>query len=347
MVTIDADDFEQLPPRRQLFRRKRVLIPLAMLLAAIVAFLLLRIPDTDRDAMIARYGGPNATFAAGPAGQRIHYRDQGRRDGPAIILLHGSNASLHTWEPLVERLGGDYRVVTLDLPGHGLTGGTPDKDYGAGGMMAAVDVVAARLDLDHFILGGNSMGGWVAWRYAVDHPERISALLLLDAAGMPLRKGEKRPESNIGFRILQYPLGRWLATRITPRALVEQSVRGSVSRQEIVDDAMIDRYWELLRFPGNREATVLRARTDREPAMEKRAAEIKAPTLILFGKEDALINASAAQSFHERIAGSEVVLLDGIGHIPMEETPDATAAAIADFLKRRLVAASPERPETH
>lgn len=346
MVTIDADDFEPLPPRRPLLRRKRVLIPLVALAAAVLAFLLLRTPDTDRDAMIAKYGGTEATFAAGPAGQRIHYRDQGRRDGPSIILLHGSNASLHTWEPLVERLGAEYRVVTLDLPGHGLTGGTPDKDYGASGMMAAVDVVAARLDLDHFILGGNSMGGWVAWRYAVDHPDRVNALLLLDAAGMPLRKGEKRPESNIGFRILQYPLGRWLATRITPRALVEQSVRGSVSRQDIVDDAMVDRYWELLRFQGNREATVLRARTDREPAMEKRAAEIEAPTLILFGKEDTLINASAAQSFHERIAGSEVVLLDGIGHIPMEEAPDATAAAITDFLTRRLVALPPAHPET-
>src|SRR3546814_8727277 len=71
----------------------------------IAGFLLLLTPDTDRDAMIAKYGGPNATFAAGPAGQRIHYRDLGRADGPPIILIHGANASLHTWEPLVKRLG--------------------------------------------------------------------------------------------------------------------------------------------------------------------------------------------------------------------------------------------------
>ena len=343
---IDEDDLEAPPPRRPLLLRKRVVIPLLMLLAIVAGFLLLRTPDTDRDEMIAKYGGADATFAAGPAGQRIHYRDQGRRDGPAIILLHGSNASLHTWEPLVKRLGADYRVVTLDLPGHGLTGGTPDKDYSAQGMMAAVDVVAARLGLDHFILGGNSMGGWVAWRYAIDHPERVDALILLDAAGMPLRAGEKRPESNIGFRILEYPAGRWLATRITPRALVESSLRGSVEKQGIVDEPMIDLYWELLRFPGNREATVLRAQLDREPAMAERAKEIAAPTLILFGKQDRLINATAAQTFNERIAGSEVVLLDGIGHLPMEEAPDATAAAIADFLKRRLAAPPPADPET-
>lgn len=345
MTNIDDEDFDPPPPRRPLFRRKRVLIPLGLVLAIIAAFLALRTADTDRDAMIAKYSGPAGAFVAGPAGQRIHYRDQGKRGGPVLILLHGSNSSLHTWEPLVDRLGRTWRVVTLDLPGHGLTGGTPDKDYSADGMMEAVDVVAAKLGLDHFVLGGNSMGGWVAWRYALAQPERVDALLLLDAAGMPLRQGEKAPESNVGFRILQYPLGRWLATQITPRALVEQSLRGSVERQAIVDDATIDRYWELLRFPGNREATVLRARMDREPAMAARVSDIKAPTLILFGDQDRIINPSAAQTFHERIAGSEVVLLKNIGHLPMDEDPDATAAAIADFLTRRLVPPSAD-PET-
>lgn len=346
MMTVDDLDFDPPPPpRRPLFRRKRVLIPCAVLAALIAGFLLLLTPDTDRDAMIAKYGAPGATFAAGPAGQRIHYRDQGRRDAPVVVLLHGSNASLHTWEPLVDRLGGDYRIVTLDLPGHGLTGAIPSRDYSADAMIEAVDVVAARLGLDRFVLGGNSMGGWVAWRYALAHPARVDALLLLDAAGMPLRKGERAPESNVGFRILKYPFGRWLATRITPRMLVEQSLRGSVEKQDIVDEAMIDRYWELLRFPGNREATVLRARTGREPEMAARVGEIGAPTLILFGDKDRLINPTAATTFGERIAGSEVLLLPGIGHLPMEEAPGATAAAIADFLKRRL-AAEAAGPET-
>ncbi len=273
------------------------------MLAILAGFLALRTPDTDRDEMIARYSGSAGAFVAGPAGQRIHYRDQGERGRRAIILLHGSNSSLQTWEPLVKRLGGTWRIVTLDLPGHGLTGGTPDKDYSAAGMIAAVDVVAAKLGLDHFVLGGNSMGGWVAWRYALAEPERVDALLLLDASGMPLRKGEKAPPSNIGFRVLEYPFGRWLATQITPRSLVEESLRGSVAKRAIVDDAMIDRYWELLRFPGNREATVLRARMDREPAMAARVGEIEAPTLILFGDKDRLINPSAAKTFNERIAG--------------------------------------------
>src|SRR3546814_7500120 len=111
-------------------------------------------------------------------------------------------------------------------------------------------------------------------------------------------------------------------------------------------EAMVDRYWELLRFPGNREATSLRATLDREPEMADRIGAITAPTLILFGKHDRPINPSAAQTFHERIAGAEAVLLVGIGHLPVEEAPDATAAAIAEFLKRRLAAprAGPETP---
>src|SRR3546814_15286361 len=98
------------------------------------------------------------------------------------------------------------------------------------------------------------------------------------------------------------------------RSLVEKSLRGSVARQGIVDDAMIDRYWELLRFPGNREATSLRATLDREPEMADRIGAIAAPTLILFGRQDRLINPSAAETFHERIAGSEVVQI-GRAHV--------------------------------
>src|SRR3546814_11818830 len=113
--------------------------------------------------MIAKYGGPNATFAAGPAGQRIHYRDQGRADGPPIILIHGANASLHTWEPLVKRLGADYRIITLDLPGHGLTGATPDPAYSAGGMRPAVELVAGKLGRAPFPPGGQ-IGQGPGWK---------------------------------------------------------------------------------------------------------------------------------------------------------------------------------------
>lgn len=303
----------------------------AILLVA--AFFALRTPDTDRAAMIAKYSASGDRFITIADGARIHVRDSGGT-GPVMILLHGSNASLHTWEPLKRDLPG-YRIVTLDLPGHGLTGATPTHRYDPDEMVAAVDGVATALGLDRFILGGNSMGGGISWRYALAHPAKVEALLLIDAAGMPPRAGDKPPASNIGFRIMRSDFGRWLGGEITPRSLIAQSLRGSVSNQSVVTEAAIDRYWELLRFPGNREATGIRfARGFADPAAAERIRAITAPTLILFGSEDRIINPSAAQSFAERIAGSQVVMLEGIGHLPMEEAPKATAEAITAFLAR-------------
>ncbi len=316
---------------------KRIGWTLALLIAIVaVAFIVFRTPDADRADMIAKYGGPTSRFVTLADGARVHVRDTGG-SGQAMILLHGSNSSLHTWEPLKRELGAAYRVVTLDLPGHGLTGATPTNRYDTAEMVATVDGVATALGFDRFILGGNSMGGGVSWNYALAHPAKVQALLLLDAGGMPSRGDEAPPKSNIGFRIMRSSFGRWLGGQITPRFLIRQSLEGSVADPAQIDDATVDRYWELLRFPGNRAATMMRfARPFVDDGAAERARTITAPTLILFGKEDRLINPSAAQSFAERIARSEVVLMDGVGHLPMEEAPEATAAAITEFLGRRL-----------
>lgn len=313
---------------------------LVVLLAA--AFLALRTPYVDRDAMIAKYFAPGDQFIALPSGARIHVRDSGRANlldmaKPVMVLLHGSNSSLQTWEPLAARLNDHWRIVTMDLPGHGLTGAVPDEDYSIDAMVAAVDGVASALRLDPFVLGGNSMGGGVSWRYAVAHPQRVRALLLLDAGGMPPRAGDAPPRSNIGFRLARNPVGSWLMQSVTPRAMVRQSIEQTVANPAMVDEVMVDRYWEMLRFPGNRRATSLRfAQPFADPTAAETARSIRVPTLVIFGKRDQLINPSAARSFAERIAGSEVLLMDNVGHLPMEEAPDATARAISDFLQRRL-----------
>ncbi len=313
---------------------RRLLAVTAGLLAVLgLVFLALRTPDTDRAAMIAKYGGPAATFAEGAGGMRVHWRDQGCSDCPAIILIHGSNASLHTFEAMIAELAGEYRIITYDQPGHGLTGPHPRDDYTAAGMFEALSAVANAARLDRFFLGGNSMGGWVAWRYALAYPERVEGLILIDAAGAPLREGETAPPLNLGFRLMRNPALRPLMSQITPRSLVAKSLQETVADPSIVTEAMIDRYWELLRFPGNRRASAIRANADREPAVFDRISEIKAPTLLLWGAEDKLIFPSAATTFDERMQDADVVILDGVGHIPMEESPMATANAIRRFLE--------------
>ncbi len=313
--------------------KKRYVIPLFLLALVACAAIFLRTPDTDPAAMEAKYKNEFSHFAEGANGLRVHYRDEGDPDGVPIVLLHGNSATLHSWEPLAERLGGKYRVITLTLPGHGLTGPNKDGDYSATAMGDAVTLVAAELGLDRFVIGGNSMGGWISWRYALAHPGKIDALILIDSAGMPLREGEEPPPLNLGFRLLQHPAGRFLMNHYTPRIAVRRSLLQTMETDAIVTDEMVDRYWELLRMPGNRKAAGERWIVDREMEYADRIGEITAPTLIIWGTEDQLIYPSAAQTFAERMPDADAVIYDGVGHIPMEEAPDRTAGDIDSFLE--------------
>ncbi|MGA0841311.1 MAG: alpha/beta fold hydrolase, partial [Pseudomonadales bacterium] len=175
------------------------------------------IPAAEIDPL---YSSSASQFLPRSDGSRIHFRDEGLRDGPAIVLVHGSNASLHTWEPWVARLGDDWRVVTLDLPGHGLTGRVPDDDYSMVAFIETVGAVVDHLGIETFVLGGNSMGGGVTWQYALAHPERVRAMVLVDAVGLwswREQQGPPRGEgSPLAFRLLGQSWFRGIARSIDP-----------------------------------------------------------------------------------------------------------------------------------
>jgi len=288
-------------------------------------------PDTDAAEMKAKYGGGASQFITLQPGLTVHVRDEGRRYGPVLVLIHGSNSSLHTWVPWVERLGGQYRIVSLDLPGHGLTGRHPSGDYDYPIFVDVVDKVMVKLGIDRAVIGGNSMGGGVTWMYALAHPEKVQAMILVDAAGAPRWEARKAP---IGFRIARMPILRDVAKIITPRSMVESSLQTSVSVKSVVTDAAVDRYWELLRYPGNREATIKRFSYmhNNHPATKERLARLQIPTLILWGEEDNLIPAKSAKWFAEVIPESRLIIYPKVGHLPMEEVADQSAADVAAWL---------------
>ncbi len=289
-------------------------------------------PDTDETAMKAKYGGPASQFITLQPGLTVHVRDEGRRYGPVLVLIHGSNSSLHTWEPWVKRLGGQYRIVSLDLPGHGLTGRHPSGEYDYPVFIDVVDKMMVKLGIDRAVIGGNSMGGGVTWMYALAHPEKVAAMILVDAAGAPRWEARKAP---IGFRIARMPILRDVAKIITPRLMVESSLQTSVSVKSVVTDVAVDRYWELLRYPGNRAATIKRFSYthNNHPATKERLALLKIPTLILWGEEDNLIPVRSANWFADVIPGSRLIVYPKVGHVPMEEVADRSAADVAAFLK--------------
>lgn len=314
---------------------KRILLLAAVFLPLIAAaIVLVRTPSTVPSAMEAKYTNNRSAFAENEEGLRIHYRDEGNPDGYPLVLLHGNSSSLHTWEPLVDRLGGEFRIITYDHPGHGLSSQHPDDKYNFDGMADALDLIVETLELEEFALGGNSMGGWISWRYALEHQDQVTALILLDAAGAPLREGESEPPLNAGFRLAGSPIGRFAMRHMLPRRIIAKSMRQSVTNQDVASEEAIDRHWELLRIPSNRRAAGFRFRAGREPEMFERIGELKMPTLILWGADDQLIYASAAQTFADRIEGSTVRIYENVGHIPMEEAPDLVASDVRRFLER-------------
>lgn len=307
-------------------------IVLVLLALLALAAALLYTPDTDLKTMRAKYANAASEFIPLSNGQHVHVRDEGDKTRLPIVLLHGSNSSLQTWEPWVSRLKNDYRVITLDLPGHGLTGPHPGGDYSDDAFAAAVDGVVSAKHIDRFVLGGNSMGGWVAWEYALRHPDKLAGLVLVDAAGAPPPPG---PKSNlpIGFRIARTPILRDLMLKLTPRATIEQSLRQSVSVQSIITPVMVDRYWELLRYPGNRQATIDRFAHRLEGRDFDKLANLTIPTLILWGREDKLIPVATAAEFAAKLPHSKTILYEHVGHIPMEEVAEQSGADLVAWLK--------------
>ncbi|WP_394731042.1 alpha/beta fold hydrolase [Altererythrobacter sp. GH1-8] len=311
---------------------KRSLKFLGVLAALLVmAFLLLRTPDTDPAEMRAKYATAPSKFITLPDGTEVHYRDEGPRDALPLVLLHGSNADLSTWQPWAEALREDYRLIRFDQAGHGLTGAAGDADYSRDAFVADILAFADALELDRFVIGGNSMGGTHSVGFAIAHPERLAGMILVDAGGAPYRR-EEEGGGNIGFTIAAMPGVREIAKRITPRSLIEQSLRQSVSNQEIVSEAMIDRYWEMLRYPGNRAATIERFSLGWSSFTQDEVAGIVVPTLIIWGEEDGLIPLSVGQWYAETLSDARLVTYPGIGHLPQEEAAQRSAADVREWL---------------
>lgn len=299
----------------------------------ILIFFLVRTPDTSISQMEKKYGlGTVQRICYGEDGNCIRIREDGTRENPALVLLHGSSDSLLTWRPLVHRLKTDYHIITLDLPGHGLSGPQKSDDYSASEMIEAVNAVVHQKNIDNFVLGGNSMGGWVSWRYALSHSERLKGLILIDAAGAPLPEGSPEARVYIGAILMKLPVIRTIMEHITPRSLVKQSLKDSVYDSDIITDDLVDQYWELLRYPGNRRATAIRAQTDRELNQADLLSTITIPTLILWGNEDLVIPVGAAHTFNKEISGSKLITYDNIAHLPQRETPDHVARDIDEFI---------------
>jgi pimeloyl-ACP methyl ester carboxylesterase len=253
-------------------------------------------------------------------GMRIRYVREGR--GPAMLLLHGSGSSLEAFDHMVVRLRAAYEVIRLDLPGSGLSQARPDRDYR---IEAYVAFVARFLDgqgVGVCTVVGSSLGGNVAWNFALAHPGRVDRLVLMNATGY---QGKSLP---LAMRLARNPIMRPLVRRGASRARVARNLRGLAGAGFVVPEDMVERVHTMMNRDDNRAAFVDFARTDQADRTAE-LTRLQAPTLVLRGED------VDGQYFARDIPGSVEVVLAGVGRLIPEEAPSEAADAILSFLGDR------------
>jgi pimeloyl-ACP methyl ester carboxylesterase len=312
--------------------RKFLGITFAILIAVlIVAWLKLRGPDIPYETLEAKYAQEDSHFIDLPGGYRAHYRENGAANLPPLVLLHGFGDSFTTWQGWVDELKPQFHIFSLDFPGHGLTRAPQGVTLSGESLADFVDAFAAKLTLPKFAVAGNSMGGGAAWQLAVRHPERVSALILVDAAGFA---NDKPPaDVPLAFKILRYPVGRKILANIDNKPLIDQGLKADVYDKTVITPLIVDRFAEFQRAPGHRGILMSVNMLQNGTPTAQLLSSVKAPTLILWGESDPLIEVPAARKFAAAIAGSKLITYPKVGHLPQLEIPQRSAADAAAFLK--------------
>jgi pimeloyl-ACP methyl ester carboxylesterase len=302
---------------------------IALVLGAV--FIALQRPDIPLATLKAKYANAQSRYIAMPGGVRMHYRDQGDPAGPPVVLIHGFAASLHAWEPWAARLGDKYRVVTLDLPGHGLTEAPAGYVASTDKNADLVDALAERLKLGPYVVAGNSMGGGVAWNLALRHPDHIRGLVLVDAAGWPRVAARQGPPPLV-FALMRGPVGRALLRNIDTSGMARGGLKSAYVDPALVTPALVNRYVEFSRAPGHRDILLSIDNRRSTPTTPATFTAIKAPTLVMHGEADALIPVADGRALAAAIPGARLITYPGVGHVPMEQIPDKSAADLRAFL---------------
>ena len=301
----------------------------AAVLLAIGGLVAIWAPDRSAEDLSPRWAPLPSQFVL-IDGVKAHFRDEGPRDDPEpLILLHGTSSSLHTWDGWTQALKANHRVIRVDLPGFGLTGPTVDGDYRMQVYSHFVASLMDALQVKRAVLVGNSLGGFVAWKTAVDYPKRVSKLVLVDAAGY----STTATSVPLGFKIAQIPMLSGLMGHVLPRSVIESSLRNVYADPSKINAELVDRYYELALRAGNRQALAARFSQNKPGEFETQIKDIKQPTLIIWGGQDRLIPPDNAKRFLRDLAKSRLVMFDKLGHVGHEEDPASTVAAAHDFLE--------------
>jgi pimeloyl-ACP methyl ester carboxylesterase len=292
--------------------------------------------DISPEAVNEKYLTPESQFIE-VDGLKVHVRILG--EGEPVFLLHGSFASLHTWDAWQQAMSPYYQTISLDFPGHGLTGPDSLKRYSTKDYSELVRALAQKLNLSQYHVAGNSMGGGVALQHASDYPGNVISLNLIDSGGATAAErgtadSTSQKKANTGgawiFQVARHPVFSKLLLSCTPKFLFALNMEQVYGDDSKVTDEVTTRYYELMLREGNRQATLDRLSQPRNSNIQ--FERLTMPTLILWGAEDTWIPVAQGKRLQQALPGSNLVILNGVGHVPMEESPTETVAEYLSFL---------------
>ena len=258
-------------------------------------------------------------------GCKIHYVDEGQ--GEPILMIHGFGGSFNNFQKIAEKLKENHRVIRVDLPGFGLSDFPKEKQNYVTMYRTFVADFTNHLELDSMYVMGNSMGGGVSWFYALDHPEKVKGLVLLDAFGYDAKAIQKHVLRVTRFSVFHLALQKGL-----PLFLSRRAAQRCFENDNLISEEAITRTNRIWNAEGNIDALFSLASFSDFPS-EENIKKIQVPALIIWGKQDALIPAQHAARFHRDIKNSSVVVLDHCGHVPMMEQPENVERAFSDWEK--------------
>lgn len=288
-------------------------------------------PDKETEELIKNYKFPTSSFIQ-IDNHAVHVRKQGK--GPVLLCVHGFGGNMRNWDGWTNELSDSYTVISYDLPGYGLTGPRIDADYSDSTQVSFLKLLVEELKIDSFSLAGNSMGGAIAWQYALAYPDDVTDLVLVDPSGYKsVREDLGESSTPIGFRMLRQGWMKNIMSNFTPKFIVKSTLRDSYGNPSAINDEDVQVVHDLMRYPGNRKALFERMSIRQSPPFE-RLSSIRIPTLIMWGDMDRVIPVSHSYEFEKLLPNDSIIIYEGVGHLPMDEIPERSAKDLIAFLER-------------
>lgn len=284
------------------------------------------LPDTrelEAEYLLAKYRAPSSRFI-NIQGQVLHYTDEG--SGPVLFCLHGIYGAVQDFSKLREALRADYRIICVDLPNFGLSAAcsVPWHPHLLSHLLAGL---LDALQIPHCAVLGNSLGGYFAYRFCADYPQKVSHLILCDSGGFWFTP----PLASLSFAFGSAGIAPLRSN--LPKSLMDHLVTLSFYDKTLADEDLLNRFYELSLYPGHRQGMaaflpfISRYLTNDHDCLKN----INQPALIIWGAEDEWIPAEHAAKFAAYLPKTQVSLIPACGHMPMYEKPQVCAELLRDF----------------